>query len=275
LALRTRIITAVIAAPIAVALVLLLPTSLFAEAAMLLMIGALFEWDNLTTGSNKRFVLSALILLAAGVVLFLLDTALVPSSLPGLLPWFCLLGSCLWLYQLFVLTRGIGYRRSPGVELLLGVLTMLCAWSGLVWLRLAEPGGAPLVLLAMLVVWAADIFAYVAGRLAGRNKLAPSISPGKTIEGVLGGLVGALVTAWIGSGLLHLDDAQGRKSLLLAAALAALISVVGDLSVSRLKRQAVVKDSGRLLPGHGGLLDRIDGLLAAVPVFAVCWWLLG
>ncbi len=257
----------------AIALVLLPPPSLFAEIAMLLMVGALFEWDNLTTRSNRRYVVFAFGLVIAGVVIFLVDSGIVSTGLPALLPGVCVAGCLLWLHHLRVLARGIDYRRSTGAEFLAGVLVALCAWAGLVWLRLAEPGGARLVLVAILVVWAADIFAYAAGRLFGRHKLAPSISPGKTIEGVLGGLAGALVTAWASASFL-LDLAPGQWSaLLLAASLSALISVVGDLSVSRLKRQAGVKDSGRLLPGHGGLLDRIDGLLAAMPVFATIWWL--
>ena len=131
-----------------------------------------------------------------------------------------------------------------------------------------------MVLIAIVVVWAADTFAYFTGKLFGRHKLMPSISPGKTIEGVVGGMAGAVFIAWIGARtLLNLGQSQ-TVAWLSAAAAAAAISVVGDLYVSRLKRQAGVKDSGKLLPGHGGILDRIDGLIAAMPVFASVWWIM-
>ncbi|MGI9316392.1 MAG: phosphatidate cytidylyltransferase, partial [bacterium] len=100
------------------------------------------------------------------------------------------------------------------------------------------------------------------------------ISPGKSIEGVVGGMIGAILVAWIGAAMV-LDISGGRLiAWIAAAAAAAAISVVGDLYISRLKRQVGAKDSGKLLPGHGGILDRIDGLLAAMPVFAACWWAL-
>jgi len=142
------------------------------------------------------------------------------------------------------------------------------------WLRMHEPDGQIKVLIAIVVVWAADTFAYFAGVNFGRRKLAPSISPGKTIEGVIGGLSGAVLIAWLGATFFLELSPKQLIAWLCAAFFAALISVAGDLYVSRLKRHAGVKDSGKLLPGHGGLLDRIDGLLAAMPVFALTWWLL-
>lgn len=274
MSLRTRIATALVAAPVAVALILLLPRTLFAEVVMLLMVVGLFEWDNLTTGSNIAFVLGAMKLLFAGILVYLFASGLVVAAVPELLAGVCLLGCVLWLWHLMLLRRGIDYRRSRKVELVDGVVVMFCAWAGFVLLRESGDHGARLVLLAILVVWAADVFAYAAGRMLGRHKLAPSISPGKTIEGVIGGLLGAMGTAAVAAAVL-LDSADWQWLPLLAVtAPAALISVVGDLWVSRLKRQAGVKDSGRLFPGHGGLLDRIDGVLAAMPVFAVLWWAL-
>ncbi len=269
-----RIITALILAPIAIALTLLLPKSLFAEFIMLIMVIGLFEWDGLTTRSNTGFIFAAMTMLVAGIIIYLISAGLIPSPLPNLLPLVAVVGTGFWLLQIFTLKKGIEYQRSALTEMLLGLLALLCAWAGLVMLRLDPAGGANMVLIAMLVVWAADTFAFFAGTLFGRNKLAPSISPGKTIEGVVGGMAGAIIIAWIGSRiLLELDQTQ-TVIWICAAAVAAATSVTGDLYVSRLKRQAGVKDTGKLLPGHGGILDRIDGLVAAMPVFASIWWLL-
>ncbi len=275
MALRARIMTALVAAPVAVALILWLPGPLFAAVGMLLMAVALYEWNNLTTRSTAAFSLTVLGMLLLGIAVHLLDSpAAVPANPSSLLLGVCLAGCLLWLWQWRVLVRGLSLRRSPGLEMAVGAGAMYCAWAGLVWLRGSDVNGPEVVLVAVMVVWAADVFAYLAGNLAGRHKLAPEISPGKTIEGVIGGLVGALATAWAGA-LILVPLAPGQMlPWLLAAAAAALASVIGDLSVSRLKRQAGVKDSGRLLPGHGGLLDRFDGLLAAMPVFGSLWWLL-
>lgn len=150
-----------------------------------------------------------------------------------------------------------------------GTLYLAAPTLSLVWLRTAEPGGLAHVIWVLLVVCATDIFAYLAGRSIGGAKLAPSISPGKTWSGLAGGMLGAAVVGgagtllagagfWLGAGL----------GLLLAA-----VAQAGDLFESALKRRAGVKDSGHLIPGHGGLLDRVDGLLFAVPVFAAVVWL--
>ena len=142
----------------------------------------------------------------------------------------------------------------------LGVPYVGLASVALVWLRADPASGRRDVLVLLLVVWATDIAAYVAGRLIGGPKLAPSISPGKTWSGAAGGLLGALLVGWIAA-----PGAAGP-------ALAALLSVVaqaGDLMESGIKRRFGVKDSGRLIPGHGGLLDRLDGVLTAAPLAAL------
>ncbi len=272
--LMTRIITAAILAPLAIALIWFLPTSLFSEAVFLLLVIGLFEWDGLTKKSNTGFVLAAVLLLITAAILYILDSGLIENDVPSLMPPFLLLGSLFWISQLWVLAKGIEYKRSLSTEWFLGALIILCAWVSMSWIRMQEPDGHIKILIAIVIVWAADTFAYFAGVNFGQRKLAPSISPGKTIEGVVGGLVGALLIAWLGAHFLLSLTASQLVAWLVAAILAALISVAGDLYVSRLKRHAGVKDSGKLLPGHGGLLDRIDGLLAAMPVFACTWWLL-
>jgi len=139
---------------------------------------------------------------------------------------------------------------------------MIPAWLALDFLYRLEPA---LLLFMLVIVWAADIGAYFAGKRWGRVKLAPGISPGKTWEGVLGGMLLVLALAAV-RGLV----AGNNLGVLLPFCLAvALLSIVGDLTVSIFKRNAGLKDSGKLFPGHGGLLDRIDSVTAAAPLFAL------
>ncbi|MDN6550199.1 MAG: phosphatidate cytidylyltransferase, partial [Enterobacterales bacterium] len=118
----------------------------------------------------------------------------------------------------------------------------------------------------MFLVWGADSGAYMFGKLFGKNKLAPKVSPGKTWEGFIGGLITSALISW-GFGL-YAPLAVVPATLLVCSIVAALVSVLGDLTESMFKREAGIKDSGHLIPGHGGILDRIDSLTAAVPVFA-------
>ena len=154
----------------------------------------------------------------------------------------------------------------------IGWLILVGAWAALVQLQAASPAT---VLAAMATVWIADTAAYFTGRAFGRHKLAPAISPGKTWEGVYGALAAVAVYAlalWpvAGRAGAQIDAGAGALVGWIAAALAlAALSVIGDLFESLLKRQAGVKDSGNILPGHGGVLDRIDALLAAMPAAAL------
>jgi len=154
------------------------------------------------------------------------------------------------------------------LKLAAGTLAIVPAWAALVLVHHGEPNGHRWLLTALAIVWAADSGAYFAGRAFGRRKLAPRISPNKTVEGLLGGLAAGLVVA-LGFGWLAGVAAADIGWLLLVAALAVLASVLGDLFESLLKRHAGAKDSGSVIPGHGGVLDRIDGVLAALPVFAL------
>ncbi len=154
-----------------------------------------------------------------------------------------------------------------------GTIVIGLAGLSLLWLRFAVGTGWDGVLFVVLVVWSSDSFAYLAGRALGGAKLAPRISPGKTWSGSAGGLVGAMLAGMVLALLLPLPfgaepgSAAGRG--LAAGLLLGLVSQAGDLGESAFKRRSGVKDSGRLIPGHGGLLDRLDGLLAAAPVAAL------
>lgn len=266
--LKQRIITALVLLPFALGGFFLLDGALFA-----LFIGAVvslgaWEWARLAgfTEQVQRVAFAALV----AALLFGL------YLLPALAPWVLLLGVVWWAVATLLV---LGYPASSRywtqapVRLLIGLLILLPAWQGLVLFK-QWPEGNWLILAVMVLVWGADIGAYFAGRRFGKRKLAPQVSPGKSWEGVFGGL---LATLLICLGVAIYRDWSFVSLLLSLAgtAVVVLISVVGDLTESMFKRQSGVKDSSNLLPGHGGVLDRIDSLTAAIPVFAALLWLAG
>ena len=174
-----------------------------------------------------------------------------------------------WLFALILVVR---YPRNftPAFVALAGVVVLLPSWALLVRLHRDGTLGAELAFTLLLIVWAADVGAYAFGRLFGRTKLAPAVSPGKTWEGVTGGLVIAGLAAGIAAVWLDLSVSR----LVVLGITTALISVLGDLTQSMFKRNVGLKDSGKLLPGHGGVLDRIDSLTSAVPAFVLGLWVL-
>lgn len=157
---------------------------------------------------------------------------------------------------------GVGWNVSGFIYALLPALALL-------WVRERDASGLYLLLWVFIVTWSTDIGAYFVGRAIGKRKLAPAISPGKTWEGAAGGLIGAAAYAMILSLFLAGAQATRMAAFLGAAALLVAVSIVGDLFESAAKRQAGVKDSGAILPGHGGLLDRIDSATAILPVAAL------
>jgi phosphatidate cytidylyltransferase len=150
-------------------------------------------------------------------------------------------------------------------------MVLLPPWFAAFYLHAHEPERPALLLFVLLLVGFADSFAYFAGHRFGRHKLAPQISPGKTVEGLFGGLTAALVLALAWGALVKDLGGWHLLAWLALALVTMLFSVVGDLAESRVKRLAGVKDSGRILPGHGGVLDRIDAFTAAAPIFALGW----
>jgi phosphatidate cytidylyltransferase len=199
---------------------------------------------------------------------------LVMHLLPGLAPW--ILGaSVIWwgvaTYLVLTYPQTSEHWASAACKLVVGLLILLPAWQGLVLIK-QEPLGNWLIMAVMVLVWGADIGAYFSGRAFGKRKLAPQVSPGKSWEGVYGGLVASLLITVIVGFVRDWTVAQLFKGLV-GAALIVFVSVVGDLTESMFKRQSGIKDSSNLLPGHGGVLDRIDSLTAAIPVFAVLLWM--
>lgn len=263
--LKQRIITALILLPIALCGFFLLDGANFALFIGLVVTLGAWEWARLA-GLIAQGLRVAYAVVVAGLLMLL-------HLMPELAPW--VLGvSVLWwaLATWLVLTypRTSELWASVACRLLIGLLVLLPAWQGLVLIK-HWPLGNWLIMAVMVLVWGADIGAYFSGRAFGKRKLAPQVSPGKSWEGVYGGLALSLViTAMVG---VTREWSAGELILgLFGAAVVVLVSVVGDLTESMFKRRSGIKDSSNLLPGHGGVLDRIDSLTAAIPLFAVLLW---
>lgn len=252
--LKQRIITALILAAAVLLVIFLAPHTLVMWVLAALMLAAAWEWSAFPGFSSLPSRCAYVAFIAGGLALVWFsstvrtDTVLYAAAL-----WWCL--ALLWIVTLPA-------RANRALTALAGLFVLVPAWVALVLLHEYEPLW---ILFLLLLVVAADVGAYFAGRKFGRRKLAPQVSPGKTWEGVLGGFVGVGIMAWIG---LYWFDVASVPFLALCIAVF-VASVVGDLTESLFKRHAGLKDSGTLLPGHGGVLDRIDSVTAAAPLFVI------
>lgn len=269
--LKQRVITALVLAVIFLLGLFALPAGYFAFfIGAVLLLGA-WEWAALSGFAARwqraayALLMLALMTAAAGYLGFAGEARpdLNQSAIRDLL----LLGCGWWALALLLVQ---GYPSSAilwgkgALRLLMGLLVLLPAWVALVYIRQLNEG-AWLVLLLILVVALADSGGYFAGRRFGKHKLAPAVSPGKTWEGFAGGLLANVLLV----GVLALVFALPWLLLLAVVLPTSLVSVLGDLLESMVKREAGIKDSGTILPGHGGILDRIDGITAGAPVFAL------
>lgn len=255
--LRQRILTAVVAALLLLTVLFLLPSGLARVVIATVILLAAWEWgrflapDVFAVQVTYALVFAGLVAAAA----WLLSRGLVgpQAFLVTAMLWWA--AALVWLF--FYPTPVPRWLAALG-----GVLALLPAWLAL---DLVFRQSAALMLFMLAIIWSADIGAYFAGRRFGRVKLAPRVSPGKTWEGVLGGLLLVSLLAGAGAWWFSIPAA----ALLPFCLAVALISIVGDLTVSVFKRSVGMKDSGRLFPGHGGLLDRLDSVAAAAPLFAL------
>ncbi|WP_206859613.1 phosphatidate cytidylyltransferase [Lysobacter changpingensis] len=274
---RTRLLAALVMAPVAIAAILLLPTPWMVAVAAVLFLAGLWEWFDLAEIDDT---LARTVLLVANLAVMVAIVWASRSSTGYSMVLFqlaCVIGVVWWLLALAWLGR-YGFASDHDTyarvfKLAAGALSVIPAWCALAWIHASEPAGHRWLLTALAIVWAADSGAYFAGRklggkLFGDRKLAPRISPNKTLEGLLGGVVAGIAVG-IAFALIAGASPNQLPAVALVALVAVLFSVIGDLFESLLKRHAGVKDSGNLIPGHGGILDRIDGVLAALPVFAV------
>lgn len=263
-----RVITAAVLAPVMLAGIFLLPPLWFAVFIGAIVVLGTWEWANLA--GYQRIPVRLSLAIAMGLLLGVIGWLIETTTLSWLsLTIWALLWWVLALCLVMAYPASQAVIRRPGVRMLMAVPVLVPLWLGLNVLKL-RPDANLILTWLMLLVWGADIGAYFAGRTFGNRKLAPSVSPGKTWAGVYGGMAAAAgVSAVIV--FAYFDDLSGLQWLLILAFSMAVvaISVLGDLLESLLKRYRGIKDSSQLLPGHGGILDRIDSLCAATPMFCL------
>lgn len=269
--LKARLISAAIMIPLVVGGILFLPTEGVALILGLVMGVGLWEWARMVPlqSAPSRLLYPAIGLLLMWLAWLVPLAAMIDILLVAALLW--------WLGALYWVSRA-KIDAPPGVlprvmKSVVGLLVVLPAWAALVMLHGREQDGPLLTLFLLVLIWLADSGAYFAGRHWGRTKLAPLVSPGKTWQGVYGGVAASAVFALL-AGLLYSQSLRWTAGLILVSLLTVMFSIVGDLLESLMKRQRGIKDSSHIIPGHGGVLDRIDSLTAAAPVFLLgLYWL--
>lgn len=273
--LKQRIITALILIPITIWAIFGLPNIYLAWVLGLLVMMGAWEWTRMIP---LRTTVMRLVYLA------LIGTALIATGMyifrTGALAWILIVALVWWLIALF----WVFTYRSPteeidrfrAIKFVAGFLTLVPAWSALVAIHADQARGPWMLLFVMVLMWVADSGAYFAGRKWGLHKLAPRVSPGKTWEGVAGALVASTLYSSASGWQFGFNDYRLGAFVLLCTVVVAF-SILGDLWESLLKRDQGLKDSGTLLPGHGGVLDRIDSLTSGAPLFLLGlllleWW---
>ena len=281
--LKQRIITALVLAPLALAAILFLPIEGFKIAvAFVIALGA-HEWANIS-GIHSRvskiiFTTFVVVICAYLIIAVKADDLWYQGELNPLYTWILAIATIWWAVSLAMIITFPKYSAiwtdNVPIRACFGILTLVPTWVAIVSLRTSlyevDPlYGASLIFYVLGIVWAADIGAFFVGVKFGKHKLRPNVSPGKSLEGLFGGVMASF--AIIAFAALHYQVEPSRIWLhLLIGGLTVAVSALGDLNESMFKRCAGMKDSGTLLPGHGGVMDRIDSLTAAFPVFAFCY----
>lgn len=263
--LKARIKTAALLLPLVIGSILFLNPLPFMIISLLFFLLALWEWTSLAgfTSTLSRigaFLLIPLVVLLSLAILQLLGKNVLQEGVPVLIIAF-------WFLVFFLLIRypkNLSLWKSKATGIMAGGIALIPAWAALVLLHHLDPKW---VLYVLTLIWAVDTAAYFVGKRFGKHKLAPHVSPGKTWEGVGGAFIAALLVATLGYFIL--EPRISWLGWMVLALITTIFAIVGDLFESAFKRAHHLKDSGSLLPGHGGILDRIDSILAAVPLFTL------
>ncbi|QPK64319.1 phosphatidate cytidylyltransferase [Methylomonas sp. LL1] len=290
-----RILTASVLAAVVILAVFQLPSIYFSLFIAIVTLGGAWEWLSLTgveKMSNKLLFLALLIFPMFGVTYWTVFLELLGEAMEwpevkdysDALEWLVIAPVLFWILAMIVIRQSapqlLKMEFKPRLQAFLGWLVLLSAWMFLSKLRAYY--GPGMVLYFLILIWAADISAYFVGKAWGKDKLAPEISPGKTVQGMYGALSSAVICG-IGfhiygrltsddsseaqDGMLRFLDELVFVDMLVLSVFTVLVSIYGDLFFSLIKRRSGVKDSGSLLPGHGGILDRVDSIIAAAPFF--------
>ncbi|AUD59812.1 MAG: phosphatidate cytidylyltransferase [Gammaproteobacteria bacterium] len=279
--LKQRIITAIWLVPLVLGAIFLLPASYFAWALVGVFLIAAKEWgriiDNQCDVTQWSFTCTVGILLVALNLIVPIDAVWLSHQLHPIYLAILYIGALWWLASLLLVVTypksAKFWQKNPMFKSMFGQLTLIPCFVALIALKSIGSQASPyfgpvLVLLVMLIVWAADSGAYFVGKAIGKTKLMPAVSPAKTLEGLLGGLATTMIVVAI---VMYYSPEQELGLVVAVTLFVALVSALGDLSESMFKRAACIKDSGTILPGHGGVLDRIDSLTAALPVFTLIY----
>ncbi len=271
---KLRLLTSAILIPLVIFSMFFLKNPGFAIVIGFFILAASWEWANLI--KLKRSAVRYIYIFVLAISGYTLS--IFANSYDSIIWTISIVGLLWWLYAIYEFKYGSeikkGIMTTMAGRMLMGYLILIPAWVVPVFIQLQGEQPYILLLFLFIIVWGADSAAYFAGRRFGKNKLAPNISPGKTIEGLLGGLlIVVLITLLFGFNNWGFDRQQ-MVAMMVLAIVCALFSVAGDLTESRVKRIAGAKDSGSLFPGHGGVLDRIDAFTAAAPIFSLGWLLI-
>tara|TARA_Y100000590_G_scaffold358471_1_gene413841 strand:+ start:760 stop:1578 length:819 start_codon:yes stop_codon:yes gene_type:complete len=260
--LKKRVITAVLLGILVVGAVLCLATTVTAAVLGGFVLIAAWEWSGLIGWTNNRQKLAYSVLLA-----LLAYCVWRWNESASLFSYLNIVALVSWLFAtiLVIVVHQQRMRCFAGIAAsgVCGLVVLLPAWSGIVWLLENDTG---MLLAFFTLIWVMDGMAFFVGKRWGKRRLASYVSPGKSWEGLVGGVGFGTIYAVAISSVMALSDAA-QFAFVLTAVAAMIASVIGDLFESMLKRRVGMKDSGRILPGHGGVMDRIDGLVAATPIF--------
>jgi phosphatidate cytidylyltransferase len=281
---QQRIITALILAPLAIAGIFFLPLKFFMLFSAVIYLLSSKEWAGFVSKSPSSVILFVFGLLLGGTLLLIpAEQIWQAGKVNGYIIYGLFAAAAWWCLSLLMVisypSSAKLWHKNKLMKAVFGLLTLVPLFWAMVVLRSVNIEydfyfGAKLLMYVFCLVWSADIGAYFCGKKFGKRKLAPNVSPGKTVEGFFGGLISAMVVAVIGA-ILFVIPADKMVLFVLGSLITIMVSALGDLSESIFKRESGLKDSSNLLPGHGGILDRIDSLTAAVPVFALIYlfWL--
>jgi len=274
-----RILTALVLAAVAITAIFTLPNLYFYFFIGAIVLVGAWEWTNLSSVNSvigKILFLVSLIfpMLCITFWTYILEFLSVLLEMPevkeysGILEWLVVGPVIFWVMMMFIIRKApeelLALELQKKYKVFIGWFVLFSAWMFLVKLRVFYGSSAVMYFLAL--IWIADISAYFSGKKFGKDKLAPLISPGKTIQGMYGAMASALVCS-IALGLYYSYPIMIATDFIMLSMLTVLVSIYGDLFFSLVKRKNGVKDSGFILPGHGGVLDRIDSVIAAAPFY--------
>lgn len=277
---KQRIITALILAPLVILGIFKLPLIGFIIALTAITLLGFWEWTQFTESNSRIAALVPAVVVTGLSFLFISPDAASLNQLAT--PHYTVLaiGFAWWIIAsgmaiTYPKTTNL-WQNSKALRHVFGFLTLIPFLWSVIILRASDISvdpyhGAKLVLYVCFLVWAADSGAYFAGKSMGKRKMAPHVSPNKTIEGLIGGIIAALIVGWLFAGWFDIQFTSPIHMVIITL-ITVVISVLGDLVESMFKRVSGIKDSSNIIPGHGGILDRIDSLTAAFPVFALLYY---